>query len=412
MASTPQAGPTPDAPRSAHEALPAAHPPTSLYIHIPWCVRKCPYCDFNSHHLRGELPATEYVDALLEDLRLDLEQQPWPGGDLTSIFIGGGTPSLLPAKELDRLLEHVARLVPCPQQMEITLEANPGTVERGTFRELRAAGVNRVSLGIQSFDEGHLRDLGRIHDGEQADLAIREAQAHFERINLDLMYALPRQTLEGCLEDLARAIDYGTEHLSHYELTIEPNTVFSRYEPAGLPDEDLAGDMREASETHLARAGLRAYEVSAYARHDGARALHNLNYWSFGDYLAIGAGAHGKRSTLESAAQRVASITRSRKVRSPRAYLEAAGAPQRIADSQTLEGQALVGEFMLNALRLVGGFSEETFERRVGLSRELIRPHLEAAAVDGLLRQPVDGHWQPTSRGRAFLNDLQARFID
>ncbi|MEM9384222.1 MAG: radical SAM family heme chaperone HemW [Pseudomonadota bacterium] len=381
-------------------------------MHIPWCVRKCPYCDFNSHHLRGELPATEYVDALLDDLRLDLEQAPWPGGNLTSIFIGGGTPSLLPANELGRLLDGIARTLPCPEQMEITLEVNPGTVERGTFSELRAAGINRVSLGIQSFHEGHLRDLGRIHDAQQADRAIREAQAHFDRINLDVMYALPRQTLDGCLEDLARAIDYGTEHLSHYELTIEPNTVFARYEPAGLPEEDLAGDMREASEARLERAGLRAYEVSAYACRDDARARHNLNYWSFGDYLAIGAGAHSKRSNLDEHSHRVSSITRTRKARSPRSYLTAAKTPQRVAHSETILGQALAGEFMLNALRLVGGFSEEIFEKRVGVSRELIRPRLEAAAVDGLMRQPVDGHWQPTSRGRAFLNDLQSRFID
>ena len=378
-------------------------------MHIPWCVRKCPYCDFNSHHLRGELPATEYVDALLADLRLDLDDLPWQGA-LESIFIGGGTPSLLPARELGRLLEGIGGMVNCPSDMEITLEANPGTVERGTFAELRAAGVNRVSLGIQSFNEAHLKDLGRIHDAVQADTAIREALASFTRINLDLMYGLPGQALDGCLEDLERAIAYGTEHLSHYELTIEPNTVFARYEPAGLPDEDLGADMRDASQALLDRAGLAAYEVSAYARRPEARARQNLNYWHFGDYIGIGAGAHGKRSVL--ADGRVDQVLRTRKVRSPRTYLDAAGAPLRVAHKESIDPRNRVGEFMLNALRLVDGFSETLFEQRVGLPRETLRPRLEAAAVDGLLRQPVDGHWQPTSAGRAFLNDLQGRFID
>lgn len=403
-----------DAPSTRpHPSSPVGTPlPTSLYVHIPWCVRKCPYCDFNSHHLRGELPAGEYVDALLEDLRLDLEEHPWDGKHLESIFIGGGTPSLLPARELARLLEGIDTLASCPTDLEITLEANPGTVERGTFAELRAAGVNRVSLGIQSFDEAHLRDLGRIHDAKQADGAIREAQAHFDRINLDLMYALPGQSLKGCLEDLRRAVAYDTEHLSHYELTIEPNTVFARYEPQGLPDEDLAGDMREASHALLDGERFAAYEVSAYARSTGAQARHNVNYWQFGDYFGIGAGAHGKRSSYAPQGGLVSAVTRTRKVRSPRTYLDAAGARLRVAHSESIEAEQLVGEFMLNVLRLTGGFSESLFEQRVGIASEVIRPRLEAAAVDGLLQQPVDGQWQPTSRGRAFLNDLQGRFLD
>lgn len=379
-------------------------------MHVPWCVRKCPYCDFNSHHLRGELPAHQYVDALLDDLHLDLEEHPVGQQDLVSIFIGGGTPSLLPAREIARLLEGVAARLRLPADAEITLEANPGTVERHAFAEFRAAGINRVSLGVQSFDETHLRDLGRIHDREQAERAIREAVEQVPRVNIDLMYGLPGQTLAGCLADLDKAIAFGAEHVSHYELTIEPDTVFARYPPRGLPDEDLAAQMREASQAVLERTGYRGYEISAYATGEAARSRHNLNYWRFGDYLGIGAGAHGKL-TLPTAGGDSLEIIRLRKVRSPRNYLEASSTRLRVAHREEVSPQARVGEFMLNALRLVDGFSEALFERRCGLPAHRIHPQLQQLAAEGLMERPTRGHWRPTSLGRAFTNDIQSRFL-
>ncbi|MEO0974753.1 MAG: radical SAM family heme chaperone HemW, partial [Pseudomonadota bacterium] len=382
------------------------------YVHVPWCVRKCPYCDFNSHHLRGELPAQAYVDALLDDLRLDLESEP-KTTDLTSIFIGGGTPSLLPVGELERLLKGIGALLHLPSDAEITLEANPGTIERQAFADFRSAGVNRVSIGVQSFNEAHLRDLGRIHDGEAAIAAAREAIREIPRVNLDLMFALPNQSLESCIDDLQRAVGLGAEHISHYELTIEPNTVFARYTPDGLPDEDLAGDMREASEELLGQAGYQPYEISAYATAAQARSRHNLNYWQYGDYLGIGAGAHGK-TTHWPATDRsgVPRIHRVRKVRSPRTFLDAASTRLRVAHHEEVDEVQRVGEFMLNALRLVDGFSEALFESRTGVPGERIRAALQQLEIEGLMETTAPGKWRPTSRGRAFTNDLQARFVD
>jgi putative oxygen-independent coproporphyrinogen III oxidase len=381
-----------------------AAPPIALYVHIPWCVRKCPYCDFNSHHLRGELPAQQYVDALLADLDLDLiDLGGFLPGPLISIFIGGGTPSLLPAPSLKRLLDGIAARVELAPEVEITLEANPGTVERSAFGATREAGVNRVSLGIQSFDDRRLRALGRVHDAAQAVQAAREAVDTFERVNIDLMYALPAQTLAECLDDLQRAIDLGVRHLSHYELTLEPQTVFARYPPSGLPDDDLAFEMREASARRLAASGLYGYEVSAFAASSADRARHNLNYWEFGDYLGIGAGAHGKLTTDQA-------VHRTAKLRSPMAYLAAAGTAGRLARHDRVSEQDLPAEFMLNALRLCDGFSESLFEQRTGRPIETVRAALTELERDGLLHHS-DTTWTPTRLGHRFLNDMQARFL-
>jgi putative oxygen-independent coproporphyrinogen III oxidase len=392
---------TPAAPGNA-----AAPMPLAVYVHVPWCVRKCPYCDFNSHHLRGVLPADAYVDALLADLDQDLTEQP-PGTNsaaVSSIFIGGGTPSLLPAAAIERLLAGVAARLPVTPDLEITLEANPGTVERHAFAAFRAAGVNRLSLGIQSFDDTRLHLLGRVHDGAQALSAAEEAVAHFDRVNLDIMFALPGQSLDACLRDLQRALQFAPGHLSHYELTLEPGTVFARYPPDALPDHDLASDMRDASEALLANAGYHAYETSAYAASTAARARHNLNYWTFGDYIGIGAGAHGKRS-------RGGCVRRTAKLRSPQAYLGAAGTPGRIAMDTVVSGGELTGEFMLNALRLTDGFQESLLTHRLGPdAAQQARPALAEAVRDGFLDR-VQGGWRPTALGRRFLNDLQGRFL-
>ncbi len=386
------------------DAAAPAVTPLALYVHVPWCVRKCPYCDFNSHHLRGELPAAQYVDALLADLDLDLADD-WPTPPLTSIFIGGGTPSLLPAAELGRLLEGVAARLHLPAGIEVTLEANPGTLERGAFAGYRAAGINRLSLGVQSFDEARLRDLGRIHDAREAEAAIREAVATFERVNVDLMFALPSQRPADCLADLRRALDLGPRHLSHYELTLEPGTVFARYPPQQLPDDDLAADMRDAAEALLQAAGFARYEVSAWAADPDQQARHNLNYWTYGDYLGIGAGAHGKRSDRRR-------VLRTSKVRSPRGYLEHAPTPLRIAATGEVAPHERGGEFMLNALRLTEGFSATLLTQRLGdlADEAALRKILAAACRDGLLETTAGG-WRPTALGQRFLNDLQARFM-
>jgi oxygen-independent coproporphyrinogen-3 oxidase len=379
--------------------------PLALYVHVPWCVRKCPYCDFNSHHLRGELPAAEYVDALLADLDQDLASiGGTPAAPLVSIFVGGGTPSLLPAAQVGRLLEGIARRVPIAADAEITLEANPGTVERPTFADLRAAGVTRVSLGIQSLDEAALAALGRIHGRDEALRAAREAIATFERVNLDLMYRLPGQDLAGCLADLRGVLALGAGHLSHYELTLEPSTVFARYPPPGLAGEDAAADMREASEAVLEAAGFRAYEVSAWALSPAHRSRHNLNYWHFGDYLGIGAGAHGKWTDGDGRVMRTA------KVRSPRTYLETAQGEGRVAARGAVPEDALPGEFMLNALRLVDGFDDALLVARTGPQAARTRATLAELATEGLMERRGQ-RWRPTARGRRFLDDLQARFL-
>ena len=383
----------------------AALPPLALYIHLPWCLRKCPYCDFNSHEWRdrGEgdapLPEAQYVDALIADLEAALPLV-W-GRPVTSVFLGGGTPSLFSPEAIDRLLGAVrARLVLEPG-CEITLEANPGTFERDRFRAFRAAGVTRLSVGVQSFDDAHLKALGRVHDRAQAIAAVEEAAAAFETFNLDLMYALPGQTLAGLQADLAQALALQPPHLSVYHLTVEPNTVFAKYPPA-LPDEDLAWSMLDHITEHTAAAGMGRYEVSAYAR-PGHECTHNLNYWQFGDYLGVGAGAHGKLSFAHR-------IVRQTRWRDPRSYLEKALTGQAVASSEDVALAELPFEFMLNALRLAQGFTLAQFSERTGLPVSAIQRPLEEAERRGLVARDLHRVW-PTPRGFDFLSDLQEMFL-
>ena len=396
----------------------AALPPLSLYVHIPWCVRKCPYCDFNSHEMKAphnhSLPLSEervvagvdlelesqYVSALIADLELTLPQV-W-GRPVHTVFFGGGTPSLLSARALDELLSAIRARLPLAPDAEITLEANPGTFEAKKFAEFRAAGVNRLSIGIQSFDPAHLKALGRIHDGVQARAAIEIAQASFENFNLDLMYALPGQTVEQALADIDTAIGFGPEHVSAYHLTIEPNTYFFRHPPQ-IPDQDLAADMQEAIEARLASAGYRHYETSAFAR-PAREARHNRNYWTFGDYLGIGAGAHSKLSFADR-------ILRQVRAKHPRDYLEkmAAGVPMQ--EEQRLAAEELPFEFMMNALRLIDGFELRLFAERTGLPVHTLRKPLEAAERSGLIESD-HVRVRPTLRGQRFLNDLLQIFLN
>ncbi|HEY8011230.1 MAG TPA: radical SAM family heme chaperone HemW [Rudaea sp.] len=401
-------------------------PPLSLYIHIPWCVRKCPYCDFNSHNAPQSLPQREYVEALLSDLDQDLPLA--QGRPLTSIFFGGGTPSLFAPENIARILDGVALRLDFATAIEITLETNPGTVEHGSFAGYRRAGVNRISFGVQSFDDQALLRIGRIHDAAQAERAIKQAQdAGIENLNLDLMYALPQQTLDAALRDVEKAITLQTPHLSHYQLTLEPNTAFAA-NPPPLPDEDSAWDMQEACQARLADAGLAQYEVSAYAR-PGRECTHNLNYWRFGDYLGIGAGAHAKLTGVgnreqaqdpssDSISQATGyrlpatelQIRRRWKLRAPRGYLEHAHSARRIGGDDLIATDQLPFEFMLNALRLNGGVALTNFEATTGFGAELIQPQLAQAQARGWL--DVDtGHVRATELGRRFLNDVIASFL-
>ena len=376
-------------------------PPLSLYVHFPWCVRKCPYCDFNSHAPRGDagIPEAAWIDAVMADLQAALPQV-W-GRRVHSVFFGGGTPSLMSPAGLDRVLTAIRMLLPLDPLAEITLEANPGTVEAARFRDYRAAGVNRLSLGIQSFDDGMLARIGRIHGGDEARRAIDIAQTHFERVNLDLMYALPEQSLDMALADLRTALGFGASHLSCYHLTLEPNTPFAHHPPP-LPDDDAAADMQQAIEARLADAGMAHYETSAFAR-PGHACRHNLNYWEFGDYLGIGAGAHGKLSFHDR-------IVRQMRVKHPQQYMSAAmrGAP--IAETRTLARGDLPFEFMMNALRLNAGVPAALFEVRTGLPLAVCAEALRQARERGLLE--TDPAWlRPSARGRRFLNDLLALFL-
>jgi putative oxygen-independent coproporphyrinogen III oxidase len=377
----------------------AAPPPLSLYVHIPWCVRKCPYCDFNSHEAKGDIPEREYVASLVADLELSLPQV-W-GRPVHTVFFGGGTPSLLSARALDELLSAVRARLPLAPNAEITLEANPGTFEAQKFADFRAAGVNRLSIGIQSFHSAHLKALGRIHDGAQARTAIEIAQASFDNVNLDLMYALPDQTVEQALADIDAAIGCGPAHISAYHLTIEPNTYFYRHPPQ-VPDSDVAADMQDTIEARLASAGYRHYETSAFAR-SGREALHNLNYWTFGDYLGVGAGAHSKLSFADC-------ILRQMRVKHPRDYLEkmAAGVP--VQQEQRLSAEELPFEFMMNALRLIDGFELRLFSERIGLPVRVLRKPLDAAERSGLIERD-HVRVRPTLRGQRFLNDLLQIFL-
>jgi len=380
-----------------------ALPPLSLYVHIPWCVRKCPYCDFNSHEVRGksqgEAPEQDYIKALIADLELSLPQI-W-GRRVYSIFFGGGTPSLFSASAIEELLAACRARLNLAADAEITLEANPGTFESAKFRDYRACGVNRLSIGIQSFNPEKLRALGRIHDGDEARRAIGIAQAHFDNINLDLMYALPQQTLVEAEQDIDTARGFGTAHLSAYHLTLEPNTLFHRHPPP-LPDSELAADMQDMIEARLAGAGYANYETSAFAQ-PGRECRHNLNYWRFGDYLGIGAGAHSKLSFPDR-------ILRQMRHKQPREYMQrtAAGAP--VQEQHAVSRQDLGFEFMMNALRLADGFEARLFAERTGLALAAVeRPLCEAVERGLITRDHV--RIAPTKRGQRFLNDLLQLFL-
>ncbi len=405
-------------------------PPLSLYVHIPWCVRKCPYCDFNSHELKENLahsgvlakeggsrsspaltplPAAEginaavekrYVNALIADLEGALPRI-W-GRRVTSVFFGGGTPSLISARALDDILCAIRARVPLDPDAEITLEANPGTVETEKFSEFRALGVNRLSIGVQSLNPKFLRALGRIHDEKQAMRAIEIAQRHFDNFNVDLMYALPKQSLEEAVRDVREASLLKPPHVSCYHLTIEPNTVFAKYPPP-VPDDEVSADMQEAIEEMLEGDGYEHYETSAFAL-PGTRCKHNLNYWNFGDYLGIGAGAHGKLSFPDR-------IVREVRYRAPNDYMNHAEQDSPVARCDDVAAKELPFEFMMNALRLTGGFEARLFEERTGLSLHTVLPQLEAAEAEGLLERDIV-RIAPTLKGQRFLNDLLQRFLD
>ena len=379
-------------------------PSLSLYVHLPWCVRKCPYCDFNSHAARGALPFDAYVDALVRDLDFDLPLV-W-GRTVHSVFFGGGTPSLFPAEAIDRFLQAASARLRFAPNLEITLETNPGTAEHGRFEGYRAAGVNRLSFGIQSFDDAALKRLGRIHDGAEAERAVKLAQdAGLDNLNLDLMYALPGQTVEQAEADLERAFALQPAHVSHYQLTLEPNTVFFARPPQGIPDEDTAWDIQERCQARLAQAGYAQYEVSAYAR-PGRQCAHNLNYWTFGDYLGLGAGAHGKLSLGSEQA-----ILRRWKHKHPQHYLDHAGTAAAIGGDERIAPERRPFEFMLNALRLNGGFRLADFGARTGLDEAAIARPLAAAFARGWLER-TDGRLVPTELGRRFTNDVVELFLD
>ena len=377
----------------------AALPPLALYIHFPWCVRKCPYCDFNSHEAKGEPPEQAYLDAL----RLDLEQSLpliW-GRKIYTVFIGGGTPSLMSAAGLDQLLSMVRTLLPLEIDAEISMEANPGTFEAEKFRAYRASGVNRLSIGIQSFNADHLKALGRIHDDGEARRAVDIAAANFDNFNLDLMYALPTQTLGQAEQDLATALSYAPPHLSLYHLTMEPNTVFAKYPPM-LPDDDASADMQDMIGATMAAHGYEHYEVSAFAQ-PGRRARHNLNYWQFGDYLGIGAGAHSKLSFPHR-------IIRQARFKQPESYMAAARAGKPVQEEFEIARADMGFEFALNTLRLTEGFSPNLFGERTGMGINAIEAPLNAAEAKGLIFRD---HTiiRPTELGLRFLNDLQQMFL-
>jgi len=376
-----------------------ALPPLSLYVHIPWCVRKCPYCDFNSHEARGEAPEADYLHALINDLELALPQI-W-GRRVYSVFFGGGTPSLFSARAIEALLAAFRARLSLAADAEITLEANPGTFESAKFRDYRACGVNRLSIGVQSFNPAHLRALGRIHDGDEARRAIGIAQAHFDNVNLDLMYALPRQTLAEAEQDIETARGFGTSHLSAYHLTLEPNTLFHRHPPP-LPDCELAADMQETVEARLAEGGYVNYETSAFAQ-PGRECRHNLNYWRFGDYLGIGAGAHSKLSFPDR-------ILRQMRHKQPRAYMQNTAAGSPIQEEHQVSRADLGFEFMMNALRLSDGFEPALFAERTGLPITAVEQSLREAVQRGLITRD-HARIAPTKRGQRFLNDLLQIFL-
>jgi putative oxygen-independent coproporphyrinogen III oxidase len=375
-------------------------PPLSLYVHIPWCVRKCPYCDFNSHEAKSSLPEELYVDALMQEL--DMQLGSVQERKLVSIFFGGGTPSLFSAKAIERILSGVAKRVAMQSDIEITLEANPGTIDQVRFRDFYLAGINRLSLGIQSLQDDKLKSLGRIHDSDNAKRAITFAQeSGFTNFNLDLMYGLPNQSIDDAMYDIETALKFKPTHFSWYQLTIEPNTLFYRQTPV-LPADDMIWDMQQQGQQCIKKAGFQQYEVSAYAQ-SARQCAHNLNYWEFGDYLGIGAGAHSKMTDKTSGM-----VTRFSQVKHPRDYLDA---NKRLSPlhHQVLE-KDLIFEFMLNALRLTDGFSVELFQARTGISFERIQPLLRTAIHRGLIINDSE-IIIPTELGKKFLNDLVALFL-
>ncbi len=372
----------------------AVLPPLALYVHIPWCVRKCPYCDFNSHERGGALPEREYVEKLFLDLE-GLVPSVW-GRRLVSVFIGGGTPSLFSPESIDALLSGVRARLPLEPQAEISLEANPGTVEAARFRGFREAGVNRISIGVQSFDDRMLAALGRIHGSDEARRALDAALASFDNVNLDLMYGLPGQSAAMARKDIEQALACGVPHVSAYQLTIEPNTVFWS-KPPRLPEHDQCADMQVMIEELLDQAGYEHYETSAFAR-AGRRCRHNLNYWEFGDYLGIGAGAHGKISLRDR-------VTRHEQVKQPAAYMKGLS-----IENREVPAGELPFEFMLNALRLVDGFEVKLFEERTGLPARAIEPQLAKAESEELIERDWK-HIRPTERGQRFLNALLELFL-
>lgn len=379
----------------------AALPPLALYVHLPWCLQKCPYCDFNSHEWRegGVPPEARYLDALRADLEAALPNV-W-GRRIVSVFIGGGTPSLFSPDSIERLLADIRARLPLEPGCEITLEANPGTFERERFRAFRDAGVTRLSIGVQSFDDAKLKALGRVHDRAQAIAAVEEAKASFDTFNLDLMYALPGQSVDELESDLAQALAFEPPHLSVYHLTIEPNTMFAKHPPK-VPDDDTAFEMLDRITERTAAAGLERYEISAYAR-PGHRCQHNLNYWQFGDYLGIGAGAHSKLSFAHR-------IVRQVRWREPAAYMQQALAGAAVSNEHEVARADLPFEYMLNALRLKDGFELARFSERTGLPITAIQRALDEAESKGLLARDLQHAW-PTERGFDFLSDLQSLFL-
>jgi len=376
--------------------------PLSLYVHLPWCVRKCPYCDFNSHTAGANLERDRYIDALLVDLAIEARRA--DGRELVSIFMGGGTPSLFPPRDIARLLEGIASSFRLAADVEITMEANPGTVESGAPAGYRAAGINRLSIGAQSFSAERLAELGRIHSPQDIERSFDEArEAGFDNINLDIMHGLPGQDVDGAVRDLERAIALDPEHLSWYELTLEPNTVFHARPPASLPDEDTIRQIETEGSACIEQAGYERYEVSAYAR-DGRRCRHNLNYWQFGDYLGVGAGAHGKLTTADG-------IYRSVRPANPLGYLLSMEGGDQPPAAMGLGDAERLFEYLLNALRLEGGFDESEFAARTRLDPGLLAERASTAIEKGLIERNAGGRWTPTALGKRFLNDLQSDFL-
>ena len=376
--------------------------PLSLYVHIPWCLRKCPYCDFNSHESGGGLPEQAYIDALITDLEQELPAI-W-GRTIHSLFFGGGTPSLMSAAGLDQLLGRIRMLVPLAPNAEITLEANPGTAERLKFEDFRRLGINRLSIGVQSFNDSALKELGRVHDGADALGAFSMARdAGFDNINLDLMYGLPQQDVDAAVADIEQALALQPEHLSHYQLTLEPNTLF-HHRPPPLPDDDTLWDMQLACQSRLAAAGFEHYEVSAYAR-ERQWCRHNLNYWEFGDYVGIGAGAHGK--ITDSFKQQ---IRRSSKLRQPQAYIDAARRGERLGRQHIVTRDEVGLEYMMNALRLQQGFPVHQFQERCGQALTLVEKPLQLAEQRGLLHRDIH-RIRASDNGQRYLNELLTLFM-